>query len=409
MKTAFVTSVVGTGCGIAVKLINEVIGRPTLPREARGVEDVIAALNGLQAEAAQTRQEVSAGLDRVRVSLTGDAESSLVTQLQRLRTDVTDEIKSSRRANSENMVSITEEIRKISTTLAENTSKAFIEALETAIRDFNKQISEQFGENFKHLNIAVGKLLEWQEAYRNQMIANAAALREGADGIQAARGGLEAITVQASALVRAAEDMASLLDGLSKTRADLDARLTAFKDMAAAATTAMPTIRAQLEELTTSFAREVEQATKRATTITEAALQAQTKQTAMLEEIGKGYERLRDDAAQVGNDLREGAKRAGDDLRTALGKTIEEVQRTSAESIRTVGETLRRTVDTEFDRIAKGLEGQVRQVNDAMTKELDKALEAMGTNLVSLTGKFVDDYRLVTNSLRDAAEVLRRQ
>ena len=408
MKTAFVTSVVGTGSGIAVKLINEVIGRPAIPTEAQGVEDVITALNGLQAEAVKSRQEMLAGLDRIRVSLTGDAESSLVTQLQRLRTDVTDEIKAGRRENAEQMAAITTEIRTISTTLAENTSKAFIQALEVAIRDFNNQLTEQFGENFKQLNLAVGKLLEWQEAYRQQMIANAEALREGADGIQAVRDGVEAISAQAGAMVQAAADMAALLDGMGKTRAELDARLAAFQGMAAAATTAMPIIQTQLEALTTSFAREVEQATKSATATNEAARQAQVKQTTMLEELGKGYDRLREDAAKVGDDLRAGAAQAGEELRTTLGKVVEEVQRTSAESVRTIGETLRRTVDTEFDRIAKGLEGQIRQVDDAMMKELEKALESMGSNLVSLTGKFVDDYRLITSSLRDAAEGLHR-
>jgi len=41
--------------------------------------------------------------------------------------------------------------------MAENNSKALIEALQEVIRDFNAKINEQFGENFKQLNEAVGK------------------------------------------------------------------------------------------------------------------------------------------------------------------------------------------------------------------------------------------------------------
>ena len=37
------------------------------------------------------------------------------------------------------------------------------------IREFNEKISEQFGDNFKQLNEAVGRLLEWQENYRTQI------------------------------------------------------------------------------------------------------------------------------------------------------------------------------------------------------------------------------------------------
>ena len=51
--------------------------------------------------------------------------------------------------------------------LTENNSNALIEALEIVIRDFNLKITEQFGDNFKQLNEAVGQLLIWQNNYRD--------------------------------------------------------------------------------------------------------------------------------------------------------------------------------------------------------------------------------------------------
>jgi hypothetical protein len=41
--------------------------------------------------------------------------------------------------------------------------------LKDVIREFNEKISEQFGENFKHLNDALGQILVWQERYRQQL------------------------------------------------------------------------------------------------------------------------------------------------------------------------------------------------------------------------------------------------
>ena len=35
-------------------------------------------------------------------------------------------------------------------------SEAIIEELKSVIREFNEKISEQFGDNFKQLNLAVG-------------------------------------------------------------------------------------------------------------------------------------------------------------------------------------------------------------------------------------------------------------
>ena len=54
-------------------------------------------------------------------------------------------------------------------TAAEANTTAFIDALKAAIADFNKNLTEQFGENFKRLNEAVGKLLEWQENNKKDM------------------------------------------------------------------------------------------------------------------------------------------------------------------------------------------------------------------------------------------------
>jgi hypothetical protein len=53
--------------------------------------------------------------------------------------------------------------------MAENNSKALITALEEVMREFNTKISEQFGDNFKHLNEGVGKMLEWQENNKESM------------------------------------------------------------------------------------------------------------------------------------------------------------------------------------------------------------------------------------------------
>lgn len=55
------------------------------------------------------------------------------------------------------------------TQLASGASKELIGALELVIRDFNHNLQNQFGENFKELNNAVGRLLSWQENYKQSI------------------------------------------------------------------------------------------------------------------------------------------------------------------------------------------------------------------------------------------------
>ena len=53
-----------------------------------------------------------------------------------------------------------------------------IGALENVISDFNNKITEQFGENFKQLNSAVGSMLEWQKEYKDHVNKSTKALND---------------------------------------------------------------------------------------------------------------------------------------------------------------------------------------------------------------------------------------
>ncbi len=53
--------------------------------------------------------------------------------------------------------------------LAEDSTKAIVEALENVVKDFNKNLTEQFGENFKQLNTAVTDLVVWQKQYKDEL------------------------------------------------------------------------------------------------------------------------------------------------------------------------------------------------------------------------------------------------
>jgi len=53
--------------------------------------------------------------------------------------------------------------------MAEDSTKAIVAALETVVKDFNKNLTEQFGENFKQLNLAVTDLVVWQRQYKDEL------------------------------------------------------------------------------------------------------------------------------------------------------------------------------------------------------------------------------------------------
>lgn len=60
-------------------------------------------------------------------------------------------------------------LNKATETLAKGATEEIIKALETVISDFNNNLTEQFGDNFKQLNEAVIHMVQWQENYRSSI------------------------------------------------------------------------------------------------------------------------------------------------------------------------------------------------------------------------------------------------
>lgn len=60
-----------------------------------------------------------------------------------------------------------EAIKDTLNAMAEGLGRELVGVLEKVIKDFNLKINDHFGDNFKQLNIAVGKILQWQETYSN--------------------------------------------------------------------------------------------------------------------------------------------------------------------------------------------------------------------------------------------------
>ena len=144
LKTAFFASVVGVFAALTIKLRYALQGLPTRDHDKKVEGATIDDLYGQ--------------LVAVQQSIAGKEDRTLLTQLKLTRTDTNDRLDRLQR-------SYTEFAQKV----AENNSKALIQALQEVIRDFNTKISEQFGDNFKQLNLAVGKLLVWQDNYRTQI------------------------------------------------------------------------------------------------------------------------------------------------------------------------------------------------------------------------------------------------
>ncbi|MTW21988.1 hypothetical protein [Allochromatium palmeri] len=126
--------------------------------------------------------------------------------------------------------------------LSELGSRQLMAALESVIRDFNDKLSAQFGENFRHLDASVGKLLAWQEQYREHMDVLGAQLELAVAGVERSQTSLQTLTQQASQITTHVEDQQSTMQALRRETLELESALGGIADLRERAKEAFPAI-----------------------------------------------------------------------------------------------------------------------------------------------------------------------
>ena len=135
IRTSFWASVAGIFWALTIKARLVIWGDAKL---------TVAAKN----QPGATLSDVADHLTRLNEALAGKEDSTLLGQLKLLRSDTIyrlDRLHASFESYSQQ--------------IAEANSRALTQALQAVLRDFNAQVNEEFGENFKHLNAAVEKLV----------------------------------------------------------------------------------------------------------------------------------------------------------------------------------------------------------------------------------------------------------
>lgn len=206
MESAFVTSIIGMIMSIYLKNIQfdaQKNYKINVPNDAN-ISDLIKYLQESDAEKNNL-------LNALKNSLVGDGEYTVVGQIKMIRFDINEKFKSLETILNDNNNEILIVFEKFAQTLAENNSKIFIEALNETMKDFNQKLSEQFGENFKQLNIAVGRLLEWQENYKQTIETVTENLQITFEGINAVKNSVVEIEKSSATMIESSQEIQNLI------------------------------------------------------------------------------------------------------------------------------------------------------------------------------------------------------
>jgi DNA anti-recombination protein RmuC len=381
LKIAFITSILGMLGAIALKIIQSFFPRKGDTGEI-GAEHILSVLE-------EIRDGDHEALDQIRKAIADDSDSSLVTQIQKMRTSMADGQNDLKSSIIEGFAGMEVKFTEFAETMAENNSKALVEALDGLIRDFNTQLNEQFGENFKQLNEAVGALLVWQEHYKDQIVEIGDQFNRSLEGIEASEQSLSTIAETASSIPETMSGLADLMVKLNIQVDDMESRLEAFANLKDKASEAFPLIEDKLEQCTSGLANAV-------SIFVSSMDESLDAQRGALGELEKGFEGL-------GDETREAVRRVSDTVDESvkgLSKNMEDILQDQSASMQAVVEQIHEGFRKAIADSNEVLGKQIAELDQQMQDEVKRVVEVMGGHLGSLSAKFVEDYEPLTDKLR---------
>ena len=240
------------GAAVLLRIVEHLIPSRAEAGSETTPEEIHQTLRKIDDTIAQSGDRQAVALVELRNAISADSDGSLVTQVQKLRISVED--------GNRQLIA---EFKQFAETMAEDNSRALIEALEKVIRDFNTQLNEQFGENFKQLNHAVGALLGWQERYRSHIETMEGRIEATVAALQISEAALRDIAAHAAQIPAALAEMSRFtatveslhksLNVLGAATDNLKAHLEAVASLKDRALEAFPTIEKNIELLTESL------------------------------------------------------------------------------------------------------------------------------------------------------------
>ncbi len=307
----------------------------------------------IQLQTQQNRQ-MQERLNGIREALTGEDESTVFTQLQELTSTVS------------------EKVGEIAAKVGEVATGQLIEALREVIRDFNKNLTEQFGENFKQLNEAVGKTVEWQEQYRQQMDELAKEFRMAAESVEQSRIALASAAQSLMTIEDQSESLVSIAEKLDPILHTLNDQLEAFSALRQKAHEAFPLIEDRLNDLTTGFSDTVK------TAITDSHASMETQRAALETQVDVLQNTTRETNQHV------------IELTTHFSDTVKTSVDASQDSMRQQRETLTNQSQQLQTAMATSNQ-QIHQTINNIKGHLDDVFEKSADHIAQVTTKFTED------------------
>lgn len=443
LKTAFITSLMGMLLAICFKVID------SSGKLRPSVEGVTEEEVG-PAEIFQELRLQRTATERLVRAIEGDEDSTLVSQVRLLRSDVQEQSRTQQeqaKKHGERLgafeVQLWHKLDEFAEMLSKSATETVINALKEVIADFNRNLTEQFGENFKELNAAVEKLVQWQENYRQQLQEMHRQYEQGVQAIAQIEQAVAHISEESKQIPATMAELKTVLETTQHQLNELERHLEAFRDMRDKAVEAVPQIQQQMDgmvkDVSTAVKDAGEQIMEASEKVNQAILQGaedfQNSVNRTNEGLVSASDQLANNSEKIREQLEATVSDINDNVRNMVNGLVEhteqiattliesnkklqtdtkEVEYQVADSIEKMQKRLESALEEVFqaqtkvmnqaftaveDELRKsvGITGeavnkQLEAMDQAMQQELERVMNEMGRALAAISGKFTDDY-----------------
>lgn len=412
LKTAFITSLAGILLSLLFKTASTFsFLKPKQVEESISHATPEAILGAMQAQVTETRT--------LKDALVGNEESTLFGQLKILRGDINDNAKLSVKNLQEQSIKQQEKfdafseklwlkLQDFADTLSKSATEQVIEALKQVITDFNNNLTEQFGDNFKQLNEAVIKLVEWQENYKLQLEQMQQQYAQGVESISATESSVAHISEQSKIIPQSMHELKGVMEVNQHQLAELERHLEAFKLMRDEAVKAVPEIRAQVQSTVEDISAAVTTASDHYKTLLSESddyIKAHVKTSNdLLEKFASETEK---GINSVGERLIESSDKIGKEIDTAATEFTNNTSRTN-ESLQTSSDYLQ----SQTEIIKQHLQDAVNDLNSTMRDMIEKLVadaKDMNSTMKDANKNLVTDTENVRDTVVKSAEKLQQR
>lgn len=478
MKTAFLTSVIGVALSILLKMFYTVLGKvKSAVNKGMNIEHLVDNFyeQGKQSELQtrhlraistqfeaqyQTQTALAADIAAIAKAVGSEAESSLLGQIKLLRSDFNDAQRTQQKAveqAGENLQQIAtqfvahqarfetfeqhlwREMQHFGELLSKSATEAVINALKQVIVEFNQNLTEQFGDNFKELNQAVVKLVDWQENYKQQLNEMISLYAAGVQSLEATEKSVSDIEQKTQAIPTTMAQLGEVIEINQHQITNLNAHLDTFAELRDRAVTAIPETQKQVDlmlenvsaantqmtaglanaatqmerdftQISAHFAKEMTACTTRFSDETARATQHFSATNQVLsqtaESLVKHQKELNTQQKQSAEQLLGVMKQ----WQSEFEQNSRKIQDNFAKSV----EEMARKQSAETDRLMSHLESeskkalaatgesvnkQLEYIDQSMQKEVERVMREMGSALATISRQFTNDYQKLVEAM----------